>query len=279
LYAYSLVSSRGFALDSYHSIGLIPLCDMFNHLSSSPHTSLSVDPCVCETCGSLLSCAHDTDSDRLAHLSKDYLDGLEKEGMADKVDMRAQVNITLLEGTAGKQVFSCYDEEIDNAKLLVDYGFTEEGNTSISWSFREIMDGSTIRSFMGLLQSSSSPATDSQEDDGASRLVGLRSEEQPEPLVLRSNGEISRNLFIALYLQFTDKTELEEMEEEVQSALRAIEKSRTDTGLASIISRTASLLVELLEARVAGMYKSELSLNEIEDMRDVSADLWLRITN
>lgn len=199
--------------------------------------------------------------------------------MADKVDMRAQVDITLLEGNAGKQVFSCYDEEINNAKLLVEYGFAEEGNTSISWSFREIMDGSTIRSFMGLLQSSSSPAAGSQEDDGASRLVGLRREEQPEPLVLRSNGEISRNLFMALYLQITDKTELEEMEEEIQSALDAIEKPPTTYGSSSIISRTASVLVELLEARVAGMYKSELSLNDIEDMRDVSVEFGLVNTN
>jgi len=195
--------------------------------------------------------------------------------MADKVDMRAQVDITLLEGTAGKQVFSCYDEEINDAKLLVDYGFTEEGNTSISWSFREIMDGSTIRSFMGLLQSSSSPAADSQEDDGRGRLVGLRREEQPEPLVLRSNGEISRNLFIALYLQITDKFEVEEMEEELQSALDAIERSRVKHESTSAVSRTAGLVVELLEARVAGMYKRELSLNDIKDMRDVSADLWL----
>jgi hypothetical protein len=194
-----------------------------------------------------------------------YLSQLEKEGMADKVDMRAQVEIP-----AGGQVYSCYDESINNAKLLVDYGFTEEGNTSISWSFRQIMDPSLLPLFMGILQSQVHETV----NGGTEGLVDQPSEDQPEPLVLRPNGKISRNLLISLYLKATVKTELEEMSDELESVLDAVNHQPprhqdTGTDIETVISRTADLVVELFETRIGGMHRSDVSLEELKETKEV----------
>ena len=261
-----MVSSRGFALDTYHLIGLIPFCDMFNHSSSSPHTSLSIDANVCEHCGSLLKCEHDApDSDRLEGMSAGYLAKLEADEMADMVDMRVQRDVK-----KDEQVFSCYDEDHGDAELLVEYGFTEGGNTAVTWSYRDFLvpeRPEIAQRFMALVGRNT--GSDEIGDDGngtSASLIGPThsSENQPEPLVIRSNGEMSRNLFTIMYNESTlsGNHDVEERAVDLDRIIRSlnhgksIDKSPSDL---EIVNRVC----ELIKKRLATFHKAGATLDEL----------------
>jgi len=268
-----MVSSRGFALDTYHLIGLIPFCDMFNHSSSSPHTSLSVDSNVCETCGSLLECEHDSpDSDRLEHLSAEYLAKLEADGMADMVDMRVQRNIR-----SGEQVFSCYDEEHADAELMVEYGFMEGRNTSITWNHRQFLNPEhpeSLQRFMSLLERTPEPELEDGYD--LTPLVGPPGE-QPEPLVLRPNGEISRSLLTILFNWIADDDHsFAHSEELYDRVLRSLKyRRREDKGPQTL--RIVNEVCKRLEERLATFHRHTEPTQDLEDYVDVSISLNLSI--
>lgn len=274
LYAYSLVSTRGFIIDAYHSVGLIPFCDMFNHSSTSPHTSLSNDAGVCDICGSLLRCSHDSeDSERLEHLSQSYLNQLEREGMADKVDMRVQRSVK-----AGEEIMSCYDEDKSNAALLVEYGFIDdERNSRIKWVYRDVLTPETLPIFIHVQEQLGRPSneadTQSRSGSGSSNgLIGAVIEDQHEPPQIRSSGEISPALFLALYPQSTASTNLEETAEEMLDAMSQIRSLRGDEGrdFSRRIKSTINSLVELLQRRLRGYHRNESSVVELEAELEVS---------
>jgi hypothetical protein len=262
-----MVSSRGFALDTYHLIGLIPFCDMFNHSSSAPHTSLSVDSNVCEECGSLLQCEHDSpDFERLEHLSADYLAKLEADGMADMVDMRVQRNIR-----SGEQVFSCYDDEHADAELMVEYGFIEGGNTAITWSYRDFLDPNhpeIAQRFMSLLQRDSE--LESNEGECEKPLVGpLYPGQGPEPLVLRPNGEISRSLAIILFnANADDHHTVEQIGADLDLILRKL--NHLDPSPHPGLQRMVYGVCDLIEKRLAGFHRNDMSLDELSEYVRVS---------
>jgi hypothetical protein len=123
---------------------------------------------------------------------------------------------------------------------------------------------------MGILQSQVHQTVNGE----TKGLVGQPSEDQPEPLVLRPNGKISRNLLISLYLKATVKTELEEMSDELESVLDAVNHQPprhqdTGTDIETVISRTADLVVELFETRIGGMHRSDVSLEELKETKEV----------
>lgn len=188
LYAMSLISSRGYVIDAYHGIALVPFVDFFNHSSLRPHTSLLSSAYVCDYCGSLPTCTHDAlpgenegggdgavdgdnpedqdghtgardviDStsasaripDRLSDLPLDRISQLHLE--SDSVDMRAERSIR-----SGEEIFSCYEEGVGDGKLLVEWGFME-GNEldGLSWTVREVFaceKASLVRPFIDLAQ-------------------------------------------------------------------------------------------------------------------------------
>lgn len=99
-----MISTRGFVIDDYHTIGLLPLCDLFNHSTSAPHTSLLSDAGVCPLCGSLQECAHNADTGRESK-SQGRQDGAgTEEGV---VDMRVERRVK-----RGEEVMSCYEEGV-----------------------------------------------------------------------------------------------------------------------------------------------------------------------
>lgn len=259
-----MVSSRGFALDTYHLIGLIPFCDMFNHSSSAPHTSLSVDSNVCEECGSLLQCEHDgPNPERLESLSAEYLAKLEADDMADMVDMRVQRNIR-----SGEQVFSCYDEEHADAELMVEYGFIEGRNTSITWNHREFLNPrypETIQRFMSLLERIPEPELEDGYD--LTPLVGPPGE-QPEPLVLRPNGELSRSLLTILFNKMAEYN-FERAGMLLDRVLRSLkyrrEEDRSPLTLGIVIE-----VCELVEKRLATFHRHKDSTQDLGDYVEVS---------
>jgi hypothetical protein len=268
-----MVSSRGFALDTYHLIGLIPFCDMFNHSTSAPHTSLTVDPNVCEECGSLLRCEHDgPNPDRLESLSAEYLAKLEADGMADMVDMRVQRNIR-----SGEQVFSCYDEEHADAELMVEYGFIEGRNTSITWNHREFLNPrypETIQRFMSLLERIPEPELEDGYD--LTPLVGPPGE-QPEPLVLRPNGELSRSLLTILFNKMAEYN-FERAGMLLDRVLRSLkyrrEEDRSPLDLGIVIE-----VCELVEKRLATFHRHSDPTQGIEDYVEASTSSIVLLPN
>jgi hypothetical protein len=263
-----MVSSRGFALDTYHLIGLIPFCDMFNHSSSAPHTSLSVDSNVCEECGSLLQCEHDgPNPERLESLSADYLAKLEADGMADMVDMRVQRNIR-----SGEQVFSCYDDEHADAELMVEYGFIEGGNTAITWSYRDFLDPNhpeIAQRFMSLLQRD--PGPEGNEGECEKPLVEPLSPagQGPEPLVLRPNGEISRSLATILFnASADDQHSVEQMGDDLDLVLRRLKHE--DASPRPGLQRMVPGVCDLIEKRLASFHRNNMSLDECSEYVQVS---------
>jgi hypothetical protein len=277
-----MVSSRGFALDSYHLIGLIPFCDMFNHSSSSPHTSLSIDANVCEHCGSLLQCEHDApDFERLEGLSARYLAKLEADGMADMVDMRVQRDVE-----KGKQVFSCYDEDHGDAELLVEYGFIEGGNTTITWTHRELLelDPQAARDFMALSarepESSDSPGIGN--DEGCGPVIPFVGppcplDQQPEPVVIRSNGEVSRSLIAILITHIHGDEKTIEVKghlyDKVIRSLTYLRREDMGPSTSSIARRVCGLVSE----RMQELRGSELDKAHLEMIMEVSTSLRSRL--
>ena len=234
---------------------------MFNHSSSAPHTSLSNDAGVCETCGSLPRCQHDPESsERLEHLSPDYLAQLEREGMADKVDMRVQRDVK-----SGEEVMSCYDEDKSNAALLVEYGFIDaESNTRITWGYRDILTPGTLPTFVNIVRSFEPLNDDGPTEASQDTLIGAISENQPEPLQIRSTGEISPTLFSALYLQHISIIDAEAAYLEVMEAMSQIRKSGDGSAqFTPAIRSTIGSVIELLQRRLRGMHRCESTSPEL----------------
>lgn len=115
LHACSLVASRAFQIDTYHTLALVPLADMFNH-SDSPHVHLASDHWVCSVCGALDECPHD------GQQSDGYLPAASGASSADTCDMVSERFVL-----AGGEVFNTYGP-LSNAQLLASYGFVLEAN-------------------------------------------------------------------------------------------------------------------------------------------------------
>lgn len=244
---------------------------MFNHSSASPHTSLSVDAAVCEACGSLLPCPHDTpDPERLAQLPPEYLAQLEAEGLADKVDMRAQRDIQ-----CGEQVLSCYDDDKRNASLLVEYGFIEddrERNTTVTWAYRDVLTSSTLPRFVPLIQALEPEPTDPEEM--LYGIVGNVIDDQPEPLQIRSNGAVSPNLLIAACLQHTPETEPDLLQEEVRDVIAEVRdagRPATTSPLSRTTALTVGSIVDLLRSRLGLLRRADKPIIELHAVLEVSS--------
>lgn len=278
LYVFSLISSRGFMLDTYHQIGIPPFCDMFNHSSTSAHTSLLCDADVCPTCGSLPACPHDqSDPDRLQGLSPEYLDKITEEG--ESVDMRAERDIA-----AGVEVFSCYEEGLTPAKALVGYGFlpSDANGMKVDWGAREILDEASGPVFMQVLQNGRVESEAFKDEQGAGsdeeRLLGQFPKGQGGLFELRGNGQISINTFTAIYIRtaIQEGTEFEDLEDLEQAIIRDISVLQADCNLPNIDTPSQVLravikaIGGLLQDRLNGMYKPGYKAEEIERMILVS---------
>ncbi|BGO99064.1 hypothetical protein NBRC10513v2_000165 [Rhodotorula toruloides] len=113
--AYSLVSSRAFQVDAYHSLALVPLADIFDH-SDPPHVHFASETWVCPECGKLERCEHDEEGDVIPQA---------KASVATEDDTCDMVVERAIE--AGEEVFNTYGQ-LSNAKLLASYGFLLEAN-------------------------------------------------------------------------------------------------------------------------------------------------------
>ncbi|GAA5964606.1 hypothetical protein JCM21900_002657 [Sporobolomyces salmonicolor] len=120
LHAYSLVSSRAFQVDTYHTLALVPLADAFDH-SSPPHVHFASDVWVCAECGALDECPHDREDERRP--SEPERGGAARGQERQTCEMVA----TDLPIVPGEEVFNHYGC-LANARLLAEYGFALEAN-------------------------------------------------------------------------------------------------------------------------------------------------------
>jgi hypothetical protein len=139
LYAYSLVTTRAFLIDIYHTLALVPFADILNHSSTDPHTSLASDDFVCYKCGSLRTCSHDTPSsssvpERLGHLNPITRARIQEE--EDTIEMRAERSVG-----EGEEIMNTYGKAIGDGKLLVDWGFVggEYAGPGLEWDLDELL--------------------------------------------------------------------------------------------------------------------------------------------
>ncbi|KAF7348189.1 SET domain-containing protein [Mycena sanguinolenta] len=126
-HAYALVASRSFLVDSYHGLAMVPIADAFNHAQEN-HVHLESDFDVCPECGSLQRCVHDA---TLEHIPR----STNSDGADDFYEMVSNLAIP-----PNSEVFNTYGEALNNAELLVQYGFILDGNDNdhLTWTFNEL---------------------------------------------------------------------------------------------------------------------------------------------
>ncbi|CED85206.1 N-methyltransferase [Phaffia rhodozyma] len=126
LFAYSMVSSRAFHVDSYHHVALVPVADLFNH---SPNHSVhfQADDFVCDQCGSLVPCSHDILSPetglphRLAHFKN-----IQKTELLQVLEGIDEGDIVVNQFIPkGEQIFNTYGD-LSSIQLACNYGFLPE---------------------------------------------------------------------------------------------------------------------------------------------------------
>lgn len=144
LWAYSIVSSRAFLVDSFHSLSLVPFADLFNH-ADLHDVHLASENWVCAECGSFEECLHDESSSgwRKEQVGKGSARGFDgTETLKEEIQLHSSVNpttvassadsncemITVTSITAGQEIFNTYGPGLSNAKLIASYGFALEAN-------------------------------------------------------------------------------------------------------------------------------------------------------
>jgi hypothetical protein len=301
-YTYSLITTRTFLIDLYHTLALVPFSDILNH-SSHPHTTLGSDDFVCHICGSLAPCSHDIQSTsgvvmRLRHLEEDERRRIARE--EDCVEMKLERS-----AERGEEIYNTYGENIGDGRLLVEWGFVEgefagEGLTwemnevappSVWETWAEIMErGTLVEKLFDLLEPKmEGSGRDTGEGDSDSHsdnesvegLICLLPQTNPTLLNLTQNGQISLNLWSLIYLAQTSLSNPATLDDEIAGSIRDLDTIRrhmrggsgnmgpSSSPSMSTIS-TARIITKLLESRRSGMYCSESSLDELFELRDVS---------
>ena len=283
-HTYSLVCTRAFLIDLYHTVALCPFADIFNHSPSDPHSSLQSDDFVCHLCGSLGRCVHDVRSTtgvvrRLEHLPSEVWEKLEKE--VDSVEMRAERDIQ-----EGEEVSNCYGEKISEGRLLVEWGFLPDDSAGdeIKWELEELGGEQYFRDWWKAMA-------------GAGRVErrmstkGYRGEDRlisPPgwgPLSVNDSGEVSVSLLAYLYILATASptTTVEELEgrflrliDELDDVWTRSQEARVDAcnldphHLSVDVVETIRAVRNLLDANLRGMHRPDLSVEVLCEMRDVS---------
>ncbi|POW21556.1 hypothetical protein PSHT_02217 [Puccinia striiformis] len=112
---YTIVSSRAFQIDNYHSLGLVPIADLYDH-SDQPDVQLVSQDLVCDQCGSIGECVHDNPCIGLVNQKDEYLDTVEL------------VSIHPLIGSSKPTIVYNTYGNLSNSRLMTEYGFMIQGN-------------------------------------------------------------------------------------------------------------------------------------------------------
>ncbi|KAK4705954.1 hypothetical protein P7C70_g234, partial [Phenoliferia sp. Uapishka_3] len=126
LRSFAHVTSRAFLIDNFHHLALVPLFDLFNHSTDSPHVHLESHEWVCIVCGHWDWCEHeqnDESSEGKVGPPEDTTLITEEADEDERVELVAHCDIA-----PGFEIHNTYGEALSNARLLLEYGFIVEAN-------------------------------------------------------------------------------------------------------------------------------------------------------
>jgi hypothetical protein len=208
------------------------------------------------------------------------------EREVDSVDMRSEREVR-----EGEEVFNSYGRDIGDSRLLVEWGFLEGefAGHGLEWSLAELLSnsgrgkqgsGKSIKEVWEDIVTRGGVALelypDEDPDDDGQKLICppiTTSSSDPEHILnLNHNGQISLNIWIALYLRFHSlPTYSEELEAGIIKSVNALEMANISPNptLDATSIATSRLVVNLLKGRSNGMYRPEVPMEALLDMRDV----------
>lgn len=283
-HAYSLVSTRAFLIDLYHTLALVPFADILNHCSEH-HTSLASDDFVCHICGSLATCTHDSSSltgvpERLAHLDERSRRKIESE--PDSVDMRVERS-----AEGGEEVMNTYGEGISDSRLLVEWGFVqgEFAGEGISWDLEEVI-GHDIDGLHGIWREIVTrgavtldlfPDMDMLDRDVEDHhLIGQPSTKDPTMLNVDQEGRISLNIWIAIVLSHLppSKRSSSHVDDTLIASYRMLEGLTIGSEKIQLkpthhVFKTIESVVRLIQSRLNSLYRPDDKVEDLLDIRDV----------
>lgn len=292
------MSTRAFAIDLYHTVALCPYADILNH-SARAHTSLASDDFVCHKCGQLTKCEHDLFppgdySDvphRLSHLEPREIERISR--VADTVDMYIEWPVR-----AGHEVMNSYGEGIGEARLLVEWGFVpgswpsqeqdyddddddddrdddEYAGDGLTWDADELTAaGGDVEGWAAMEPTVGNFLLKSDEYEGA----GLLCEISPRPGVCNLNhlGKVSSRLYGVLYAGEPGGTDVEEFVKDITQSVRVwgcVQAGEEAPEMPITMSKASSKTRDLIKARIASLYRPELDVGQLYDIRAVSSPL------
>jgi len=208
--------------------------------------------------------------------------GMEKE--VDTVDMRSEREIK-----EGEEVFNSYGKGIGDARLLVEWGFIEGefAGHGLEWDIDQVLASMTaegvdvkgIKSSWEELVSKGAIALklfpDGEIDEDTEKLIAppINTSSDDHILNLNYNGQISLSIWIALFIICRPNMSSETSRSNIIHTVNALERanrSSWDRALDIMTRDTSPLVVSLLRKRMEGMYRPEMAMKELLDLRDVS---------
>jgi len=205
------------------------------------------------------------------------------EREVDSVDMRSEREIE-----EGEEVFNSYGRGIGDARLLVEWGFIEGefAGHGLEWGIDEVLasvanggdDVKGIKTVWGEIINKGAVVLelypDGDSDDDTEKLISppVINSSDDHILNLNHNGQISLNIWIALYLSCRPTTSTDSIELDIITSVNALETANISPNptLDPTTKETSRLVVRLLRNRLGGMYRPEMPMDELLDLRDVS---------
>ncbi|KAH9457364.1 hypothetical protein Pst134EA_021247 [Puccinia striiformis f. sp. tritici] len=192
---YTIVSSRAFQIDNYHSLGLVPIADLYDH-SDQPDVQLVSQDLVCDQCGSIGECVHDNPCIGLVNQKDEYLDTVEL------------VSIHPLIGSSKPTIVYNTYGNLSNSRLMTEYGFMIQGNQYDRLYFNnteivDLKDDQALKTtFQALIKAGLFTSNDDETDQ---TLVGDVDEDSDgASLYLDSHARLSPLLWLSIVYRTYD---------------------------------------------------------------------------
>lgn len=209
------------------------------------------------------------------------------EQEVDSVDMRSEREVG-----KGEEVFNSYGKGIGDARLLVEWGFMEGefAGHGIEWMIDEVIpsdlgargaDRKAVNEVWEGIISRGAVALelypDDEPDEDGEKLIcpPITSSSDEYILNLNHNGQISLNIWIGLFLtshpSTSTSTTTERIEAQVINSVNVLEVANISPKptLDAVTSAACRKVVALLKSRLERMYRPEIPMEALLDMRDV----------
>jgi hypothetical protein len=204
----------------------------------------------------------------------------------DSVDMRCEREIR-----EGQEVFNSYGKGIGDARSLVEWGFIEGefAGHGLEWGIDEVLasvasEGDDVKGIKKVWEEIINKEAvvlelypDGDLDEDTEKLISppITSSSDDHILNLNHNGQISLSIWIALYLLCRDTTSTKRIESDIITSVNALETANISPNptLDITTKETSRRVAQLLRNRLGQMYRPEMPMEELLDVRDVSLSM------